>query len=189
MKASNMNEKHKEIAEVFIKQYNVTKGTHYKFERLRKSIFSIPKYKFQNLEIYQVAFIEGKKHNSIVANLMVLLRLQKRLLAEVVEPIPIEEDVKDIDWRVVEELIDSVESYALTEVVCSRYLLIDGRSFGRTRISDPEIYKKNRVERDKLVGRHKRELSQVGIPVKHWFKEIWLSYHDEKGVVRCPQIW
>lgn len=190
METSNTSEKRRELAQIFIDEYNAKKGWHYKFEYFRRSMFSIQKYKFPAFEIYQMAFIERKNRDRIVADLMVLLRLKKRLIIEVVEPNLRQEDVKGTKWsRLVEDIIDPIERDALREVVCSRYLLIDGRNFDPIKIPDPEIYRKDRLERDKLVGRHKRELSQMGVPVKHWFNEIWLSYHDEKGVVRCLQIW
>ncbi|HUV59427.1 MAG TPA: hypothetical protein VMW09_04870 [Desulfatiglandales bacterium] len=195
----------KGIVQVFVEQYNLRKGTHYEFECLRRSMFSIPKHKFPALEIYQMAFTEGKKQNPIFADLMVFLRLQKRLIIEVVEPNIGAEDVKDINWsRLVVDIIDPVERQALGEVVCSRHLLIDGRGFGRIRISDPEFYKKNRLERDKMLEEHKqlnkrlgikdkedathRQLSQW-IPLGHWFAEIWLLHYNEEGIVRCLQIW
>lgn len=186
-----MNERHKEIAQIFLDQYNHIKGTHYKFECLRKSMFSIREYKFPASEIYQMAFTEGKKRNPIVADLMVFLHLQKRLIIEVIEPHVREEDVKAIGWsQLVEAIIDPIEVDALSKVVCSKYLLVDGRGFGCIRISDPEIYKKHRLQRNEtLKDINKRELLQASFPPKHWFREIWLSYHDEKGVVRCLQIW
>ena len=197
-----MNENYEEVAQVFVEQYNLSKGTHYEFECLRKSMFSIPKYQYPAHEIYQMAFIEGKKRSPLVADLMVLFRLQKRLIVEVVKPsmgeatvedTPLSRLITDIEVRAIEGIVDPIERDALSEVVCSKYLLIDGRGFGCLRINNPKIYKRSRLERDKLIQRlqkgHERELSQVGIPTKHWFKEIWILYHDEKGIFRCIQIW
>ena len=206
---NDMNENYEEIAQVFVEQYNLNKGTHYEFECLRKSMFSIPKYEHPSLEIYEMAFIEGKKRSPIVADLMVMTRLQKRLIIEIVKPHLSQETTKDTPTalsRLVEDIghiVDPIERDALGEVVCSKYLLIDGRGFGRIRIDDLEIYKKSRLERDKLFERFQNrkiygakeikqtfhELSQLGIPTKHWFKEIWFLYQDEKGLVRCLQIW
>lgn len=186
-----MDERHEEIAQLFIERYNFVKGTHYTFECLRKSMFSIPEYKFPAFKIYQMAFTEGKKRSPIVTDLMVLLRLQKRLIVEVIELHGREEDVKEAGWsRIVEGIIDPIEIDALSRVVCSRYLLIDGRGFRHIRISDPEIYKKHRLQRNEtLKNIDKRDLLQASFPPRHWFTEIWLSYHDEEGVVRCLQIW
>ncbi len=186
-----MDERHEEIAQLFIERYNFVKGTHYTFECLRKSMFSIPEHKFAGFEIYQVAFTGGKKRSPILADLMVLLRLQKRLIVEVVEPHVREEDVKRAGWsQLVGAIIDLIETDALGKVVCSKSLLVDGRGFRRIRISDPEIYKRHRLQRNgTLKNINKRELSQASFPPKHWFTEIWLSYHDEEGVIRCLQIW
>jgi len=188
---SPMDGRHEEVAQLFLEQYNHTKGTHYEFEFLRRSMFSIPEYKFPAFKIYRMAFTEGKKRTPIVTDLMVLLRLQKRLIIEVIELHGREEDVKERGWsQIVEGIIDPIEIDALSRVVCSRYLLIDGRSFGHIRISDPEIYKKHRLQRNEtLKDVDKRDLLQASFPPKHWFREIWLSYHDKKGVVRCLQIW
>jgi len=186
-----MDEGHEEIAQVFLEEYNHTKGTHYEFECLRRSMFSIPEYKIPAFKIYQVAFTEGKKRTHIVTDLMVLLRLQKRLKIEVIELHGREEDVKKRGWsQIVEGIIDPIEVDASSRVACSRYLLIDGRGFGHITISDPVIYKKQRLQRNgTLKNVDKRDLLQASFPSKHWFREIWLSYHDEKGVVRCLQIW
>jgi hypothetical protein len=188
---SPVDERHEEIAQLFLEQYNHTKGTHYEFECLRRSMFSIPEYKFPAFKIYQVAFTEGKKRTPIVTDLMVLLRLQKRLIIEVIELHGREEDVKEGGWsRIVEGIIDPIEIDASSRVACSRYLLIDGRGFGHIGISDPEIYKKHRLQRNgTLKDVDKQDLLQASFPPKHWFREIWLSYHDERGVVRCLQIW
>lgn len=188
---SPVDERHEEIAQLFLEEYNHAKGTHYEFECLRRSMFSIPEYKFPAFKIYQMAFTEGKKRTPIVTDLMVLLRLQKRLIIEVIELHGREEDVKEGGWsRIVEGIIDPVEIDASSRVVCSRYLLIDSRGFGHIGISDPEIYKKHRLQRNGTVKNvDKRDLLQASFPPKHWFREIWLSYHDEKGVVRCLQIW
>jgi len=102
-----MNGKYEEIARVFIEQYNVTKGTHYEFGCRRKSMFSVPKYQFQNLEICQMAFIEGKKENSIIADLMVMLHLKRRLIMEVIEPRLGQEDTTVPIIRWTESLIDT----------------------------------------------------------------------------------
>jgi len=180
-----------EIAQVFLEEYNRTKGTHYEFECLRRSMFSISEYKFPPFKIYQMAFTEGKKRTPIVTDLMVLLRLQKRLVIEVIELHGREGDVKEGGWsQIVEGIIDPVEIDASSRVACSRYLLIDGRGLGHITISDPGIYKKHRLRRNEtLKDVDKRDLLQASFPPKHWFREIWLSYHDEKGVVRCLQIW
>ena len=186
-----MDEGHEEIAQLFLEEYNHTKGTHYEFECLRRSMFSVPEYKIPAFQIYQMAFTEGKKRTPIVTDLMVLLRLQKRLIIEVIELHGREEDVREGGWsRIVEGIIDPVEIDASSRVACSRYLLIDGRGFGHIGISDPEIYKKHRLQRNGTVKNvDKRDLLQASFPPKHWFREIWLSYHDEKGVARCLQIW
>ncbi len=144
MKRTNdMNENYEEIAQVFVEQYNLIKGTHYEFECLRKSEFSIPIFKFPDLEIYQMAFIEGKKRNPIIADLMVLLRRQKRLIIEVVKPRLGEETIEEMPLSTLREIeegiVTPIEEAALTRVVCSEYLLIDGRDFGRARIGDPVI--------------------------------------------------
>ena len=186
-----MDEGHEEITQLFLEEYNHTKGTHYEFEFLRRSMFSISEYKFPPFKIYRMAFTEGKKRTPIVTDLMVLLRLQKRLIIEVIELHGREEDVKEGGWsRIVEGIIDPVEIDALSRVACSRYLLLDSRSFGHIGISDPEIYKKHWLQRNGTVKNvDKRDLLQASFPPKHWFREIWLSYHDERGVVRCLQIW
>jgi hypothetical protein len=188
---SPVDEGHEEIAQVFLEQYNHTKGTQYEFEYLRRSMFSIPEYRFPAFKIYRMAFTEGKKRTPIVTDLMVLLRLQKRLIVEVMELHGREEDVKKRGWsRIVEEIIDPIEVDALSRVVCSRYFLIDGRGFGHITISDPEIYKKHRLQRNEtLKNVDKRDLLRASLPPEHWFREIWLSYHDERGVIRCLQIW
>lgn len=191
METNNASEKHKEIARVFIEQYNLTKGTHYEFGCFRGSMFSFPKQIWKNLEFYQVAFIE-KEQNPVVAALKVLFHIYKRLIIEVVQPNPREEGVTDIPWpRVVEELINSVECDALRGIRCSQYLLIDG--FASMKLSDADSYahsyKENRLHLDKVVKSDKRHFARAGFLTKHLFKEIWLSYHDEKGVVRCLQIW
>jgi hypothetical protein len=186
-----MDEGHEEIAQVFLEEYNHTKGTHYEFECLRRSMFSIPDYKLPPSKIYQMAFTEGKKRTHIVTDLMVLLRLQKRLVIEVIELHGKEGDVKEESWpRIVEGIVDPIEIDASSRVACSRYLLIDGRNLGHITISDPGSYKKQRIQRNgTLRNVDKRDLLQASFPPKHWFREIWLSYHDEKGVVRCLQIW
>jgi len=188
---SPMDGRHEEVAQLFLEQYNHTKGTHYEFEFLRRSMFSIPEYKFPAFKVYRMAFTEGKKRTPIVTDLMVLLRLQKRLIIEVIELHGREGDVKEGSWpRILEGIIDPIEIDASSRVACSRYLLIDGRGFGHITISDPEIYKKHRLQRNgTLKDVDKRDLLQASFPPKHWFREIWLSYHDEKGVVRCLQIW
>lgn len=200
---NDMTENYEELAQIFIGQYNLTKGRHFEFECLRKSMFGIPKYEFPACEIYQMAFIEGQRHKPLVADLKVLLRLQKRLIIEVVKRRVGQETAKGAELsESLEHIVDPIERDALSEVVCSKYLLIDGRGFERIRIDDPEIYKKCRLERDRLFERHRQlilrkrderefeqDFSQLGIPTKHWFKEIWLSYYDEKGTIRCLQIW
>jgi hypothetical protein len=188
---SPMDEGHEEIAQVFLEEYNHTKGRHYEFECLRRSMFSIPDYKLPPSKIYQMAFTEGKKRTHIVTDLMVLLRLQKRLIIEVIELHGREGDVKEGGWpRMVEGIIDPIEIDASSRVACSRYLLIDGRGLGHIRISDPGSYKKQRIQRNEtLKNVDKRDLLQASFPPKHWFREIWLSYHDEEGVARCLQIW
>ncbi len=81
-----MKGKYEKVARVFIEQYNLIKGTHYAFERLKQSIFSNPRYRVPGFEIHQMAFIEGKKRRPIIADLMVMTRLQRRLIVEVVKP-------------------------------------------------------------------------------------------------------
>jgi len=206
-----MNKKHKEIGEFFIQQYNLKENTRFRFECARKSMFSFPEYRFPRLEIYQIAFIEGKKLSPIIADLMVLLRLQKRLIIEVVEP-EVEEDsseksnrVQTINPRLLEGIIGPMEVDALNKVACSRYLLINFRNLGLIRIDDvEEIYRRRRLEMDsgldfepdksfkvlsEEINKDRKNLESMGVPLKHWFKEIWLLYHDEKGLVRCVQIW
>lgn len=207
MEYNIVSDRSREIAQVFIEQYNLAKQTHYQFESLRKSMFR----KFPAVEeIYEMSFIQGKKRSPIVADLMVLLRLQKRLIIDVVRPRYPEgfaqAEKSDGDrtmllWEIVGN-VDRLEIYALKDVVCSKHLLIDERGFGCVRIGDPASYRKFRLERDRLHERQKsfslrkadelefeRKLSRRGIPTKHWFREIWLLHRDEKGVVRCLEIW
>ncbi len=199
-----MNEKHKEIAQAFIKQYNLRNSTDYKFETVRRSMFEIPKFQFPSWEFYQISFIKGKKiNNPYIADLMVLLRIKKRMIIEVAEARGLE-GVKKTEllevkisesetYRHVEHMIYSIEFSALNELICSQYLLIDGRNFGSNKISNPDFYKEKRFDLDRLLKscdeREKRELEYVAIPTKHWFKEIWLLHYDEKSTVRCLQIW
>jgi len=34
-----------------------------------------------------------------------------------------------------------------------------------------------------------QELHQLGIPVGHWFKEIWMVFKDKENRAMCLQIW
>ncbi len=189
-----MNGEYKEIARFFVEQYNLVNGTHYEFECLRKSMFSNPKYRVPGFEIHQIAFIEGKKRSPLINNLMVMTRLQRRLITEVVKPRIRQKVVKNRTLsRLIEDIVNAIERDALNGASCSKYLLIDGRGFGKVRIGNPEIYKKPRLQRERLLqefqARGERERSQASIPAKRWFKEIWFSCHDEGGTVRCLQMW
>lgn len=201
-----MNVEKHQIAQVFIDQYNHARGTRYEFECFRRSMFSTPKYKYPAFEIYQMAFTEGKKRSTALNELLVLFRIQKRLIVEVVEPNTRPEDIKGVDWtQLVEGIIDPIERDALGEVVCAQSLIIDGSPFGGIKIGDTQTYKKNRLERDRMLEEHQainkrlgikkgkdpidQELHQLGIPIGHWFKEIWMVLKDKENRPMCLQIW
>ena len=114
-----MNVEQHQIVQLFTDQCNHVKGTRYEFECFRRSMFSTPKYKYPAFEIYQMAFTEGKKRSTALNELLVLFRIQKRLIVEVVEPNARPEDIKGVDWtQLVEGIIDPIERDALGEVVC-----------------------------------------------------------------------
>jgi len=195
------------LSDIFIKQYNLSKGTCYKFEYKRKSLFSLPTNKIPNLDFYQLTFIEGNEKHPFLNDLFVMLRLCNRLIIEVLVPAEEAEDKISNDvWTPVpmffESIIYPLENDALTKVVCSKYLLIDFRMLGRIKIDNVEgIYERSRLEWDKslndkelnkwklLKDEMQKDMSSVGVPTKHWFKEIWLSYKDEMNKIRCVQIW
>ncbi|MBW2630699.1 MAG: hypothetical protein JRC90_02860 [Deltaproteobacteria bacterium] len=201
-----MNVEKHQIAQLLIDQYNHDRGTRYEFECFRKSMFGTPKYKYPAFEIYQMAFIEGKKRSTVLNELLVLFRIQKRLIVEVVEPNTKLEDIKGVDWtQLIEGIIDPIERDALGEVVCAQSLIIDGRSFEGIKIGDTQTYRKNRIERDRMFEKHQavnkrlgikkekepidQELHQLGIPIGHWFKEIWIVLKDKGNRPMCLQIW
>ena len=179
-KIKTTNEKYKEVAQVFIKQYNLKKNTRYRFECFRGSLFS--KKDVAGSEFYQIAFVEGIKHHPITADLMVLFHFQKRFIVEVVRP-NIERNIKtDEDWgRRMRAIVYGLESLALLEIVCSRYLLIDGRHFTYTKEYDRERYKEERLIDDNYRPQW--------APPKHWFKEVWFLYYNKVGTLECFQIW
>ncbi len=195
------------LSDIFIKQYNLSKGTCYKFEYKRKSLFSFPPNKIPNLDFYQLTFIKGNEKHPFLNDLWVMLRLYRRLIIEVLLPAgEAENEISNNVWtpdpRFFEGIIYPLENDALTKVVCSKYLLIDFRMLDRIKIDNIEgIYKRSRLELDKLLNDEKlnewkllkderqKEASYLGIPTKHWFKEIWLSYKDEMNKIRCVQIW
>ena len=201
-----MNVEKHQIAQLFIDQYNHARGTRYEFECFRRSMFSTPKYKYPAFEIYQMAFTEGKKRSAAVKQLLALFRIQKHLIVEVVEPKTRAEDLKGVDWaQLAESIIDPIERDALGEVVCAQSIIIDGRPFGRIKIGDTQTYRKNRLERDRMLEEHQainkrlgikkgkdpidQELHQLGIPIGHWFKEIWMVLKDKENRPMCLQIW
>lgn len=201
-----MNVEQHQIARLFIDQYNHIKGTRYQFECFRRSMFSTPKYKYPAFEIYQIAFTEWKKRSSAVNKLLTLFRIQKRLIVEAVEPNTRPDDVRGVDWaQLVEGIIDPIERDALGKVVSAQYLIIDGSPFGRLKIDDTQIYRRKRLERDRMLEEHQatnkklgikkrkdpiyQELHQLGIPVGHWFKEIWIVLKDKENRPMCLQIW
>ena len=202
-----MNGKYEEVAQVFIEQYNLTKGTHYRFKCLRTSIFSSPMHQYPALEIYQMVFTEGEKEDAIVVDSMVMLDLENRLLIDVIEPHLPKEGAKVSVERCIAKIVDPMERDCVVfgEAVCSNHLLIDGRGFGRIRTLDPAFYKEFRLLKDSMFEQHERlnkvlgirkeddnvyrELSRLGISTEHWFKEIWLAYRDEWGKISCLQIW
>lgn len=191
---NGMSKNYKRIAQVFVKQYNLAKGTQYEYEGRGKSMFSVSKHRPPGCELYQMAFIEGQKRNPIITDLMVITHLKKRLIIEVVEPEIRREAVEGrVLSRLIEDIVNSIEREVLNGVTCSNHLLIDGRGFGNMRIGDPEIYKKPRLQREKLLQELQkgdgRKPSKAGNPAKRWFKEIWLLCHDEKGTARCLQMW
>ncbi len=191
---NGMSKNYKRVAEVFVKQYNLAKGTRYEFEGRRKSMFSVSQNRFPVFEFYQMAFIEGQKRNPIITDLMVRTHLQKRLTVEVVEPEIRREAVAGrVLSKLIEDIVNSIEREVLNGVACSKYLLIDGRGFGNMRICDPEIYKKPRLQREKLLQELQkgdgRKSSKAGNPTKRWFEGIWFLCHDEKGTARCLQMW
>ena len=202
---NNSAEKH-QMAQLFIDQYNHDRGTRYEFECFRISMFSTPKYKYPGFEIYQMAFTEGKKRSTALNELLVLFRIQKRLILEVVELNTRQEDIKGVDWtRLIGEIIDPIERDALGEVVCAQSLIIDGRPFEGIKIGDTQTYRKNRLERDRMFEEHQtinkrlgikkekdpidQELHQLGIPIGHWFQEIWMVLKDKENRPMCLQIW
>jgi hypothetical protein len=203
-----MNGKYEEVARVFIEQYNLTKGTHYRFECLRTSIFSSPMLQYPALKIYQMVFTEGEKEeDAFVVDLTVMLDRKNRLLIDVIEPHLPKEGAKVSVERCIVQIVEPVErdSVVFGEPVSSKHLLIDGRGFGCIGTLDPAFYKEFRLLKDSLLEQHERlnkmlgirkeddnvyeELSRSGISTEHWFKEIWFLYRDEKSVVTCIQIW
>jgi hypothetical protein len=104
-----------------------------------------------------------------------------------------------------EGIIDPIERDALGEVVCAPSLIIDGRPFGHIKIGNIKTYRKNRLERDRMLEEHQainkrlgikerknlihQEVHQMGIPVGHWFKEIWMVFKDKENRSMCLQIW
>ena len=198
------------MAQAFIERYNQQENSRYRFETLRNSMFSLPKYKYPAFEIYQISFLERKALNRLVTDLLVLLRLQKRLIIEVVEPNMESDSFKNIMLseliNMIENIIDPIERDALDKVVCARYLLIDLRNGGCLSLSPrKDFYKIKRLERDRLFENHKQlnrrlgishkedsinqELLMAGFPLNHWFEEIWLSYFDESNAIKYMQIW
>lgn len=195
------------LSDIFIKQYNLSKGTCYKFECKRKSLFSLPTNKIPDLDFYQLTFIEGNEKHPFLNDLLVMLRLYTRLIIEVLLPAEeAENEILNNVWipnrKFFEGIIYPLENDALTKVVCSKYLLLDFRIIGRIKIDNVEgIYKRSRLEWDKFLNDEElnkskllkdeiqKDLSSVGVPTKHWFKEIWLSYKDEMNKIRCAQIW
>ena len=205
-----MNDAIARMAQAFIEQYNQQKNSRYRFETLRNSMFSLPKYKYPAFEIYQISFLEGKAWNRLVTDLLVLLRLQKRFIIEVVEPNMESDSFKNIVLseliNVIENIIDPIERDALDKVVCARNLLIDLRNGGCLSLSSrKDFYGIKRLERDRLFENHKQlnrrlgishkedsinqELMMEGFPLNHWFEEIWLSYFDESNTIKYMQIW
>ena len=192
------------LSDIFIKSYNLSKTTQYRFECKRKSLFSLPENKIANLDFYQLAFIEGSTKYPFLNDLLVMFRLRNRLIIEVL--VPIEEDNNSNDiWtpnkKFFESIIYPLENDASNKVVCSKYLLIDFRSLGRIKIDDTEdIYKRSRLEWDEALNNIMqwsdtlkkealKELSAIGIPHRHWFQEIWLSYQNEADRTCCVRIW
>lgn len=196
-----------QLPRFFIDQYNIDRGTEYKFHRFRKSTFNSPKYQYPAFEIYQLLFIEGKNRALMMADLLAALNVISRLLTEVVRPKTRPENVSRFDWaQLAENVIDPIERDALNGIACAQTLIIDGRPFGPIKIENVKAYKNKRVERDKMLEadhainkklglkKHNKriyqELNQVGIPVGHWFKEIWMIFQSKKkGKPMCLQIW
>ena len=193
-----------QLARIFNQSYNNSHNTHYKFEARRKSMFSLPSFNIPNFDAYQLAFIEGKLGHPILNDLMVMFGFRNRLIIEVL--VPLKEGPNEItnsawtpDSKFLEHIIYPIENDALTRVVCSKYLLLDFRMIGRIKIENvQEIYKKGRLEwdnylNDKSLAKSKAnlraEISNLGVPLEHWFKEIWLSYKDEGDGFRCIRIW
>lgn len=205
-----MNDAIDKLAQTFIEQYNQQNKSNYKFETLRNSMFSLPKYRYPAFKIYQISFLEGKASNRLITDLLVLLRLKKRLIIEVAEPNIESGTMNNIMLseliNMIENTVDPIEKDALDEVICSRYLLIDLRKGGRSSLlPQKDFYKTKRLERDKLFENHKQLNKRLGIsdqrdstnqeplmagfPLDHWFKEIWLSFFDESNVIKYLQIW
>ncbi len=205
-----MNDAIEKLAQPFIEQYNQQNKSNYKFETLRNSMFNLPKYKYPAFEIYQISFLPGEAYNRLITDLLVLLRLKKRLIIEVVEPNIESDSMNNIMLseliNMIENIVDPIERDALDEVICSRYLLIDLRKGGcSSLLPQRDFYKIKRLERNKLFENHKQlnkrlgisdqrdsinqELLMAGFPLDDWFKEIWLSYFDESNAIKYMQIW
>ena len=195
MDTNSVNRDYEKVAKVFARQYNLAKGTQYEFEYPRKSIFTIPKYRIAGIENYVLAFMEGRKQNRIITDLMVMTRLKKRLIIEVVKLQLLRRTTKEQRplSNLIADVVGSLERAALNGAVCSQCLLVDGRGFGRVEIGSVEIYRKPRLQREQLLReaqkRDEGTRSQVVIPAKHWFREIWLLCRNKKGIVRCLQMW
>ena len=155
---------------------------------------------FSVKEVYEIRPCESREC------VRVPIRIQKRLIVEVVEPNTRSEDIKGVDWtRLIEGITDPIERDALGEVVCAQSLIIDGRPFEGIKIGDTQTYRKNRLERDRMFEEHQavnkrlgikkgkdpidQELHQLGIPIGHWFKEIWMVFKDKENRPMCLQIW
>jgi len=165
-----------QLAKSFIKKYNTLNVASYSFECIRKSMFQIPKYNIQGMDIYEITFIKKRG----------FLAFLNRYIVEVVKPSVSEY----ISWKtslssfIEHVIVDKMERKAIRDIICSKHLIIDMTAFEQPVESEIANYIQLRHQISKIKKgadkKQKEHMQLAGITKSIWFENITFAYLDNE---------